>query len=253
MRPIVEFMFADFMPTAGDAIVNQLPKYRFMSGGQFSVPGDAARHLAARGGRFGTQHSATGESWYMAQPGMRVAVAGTPAGAYELLRAAIRGNDPVIVHEHKVLYGRKGPVRRGAIAEIGKASVERAGSDVTIVASLADGRARRWRPRRQLAEEGIEAEVIDLRWVRPLDMDTIGGIGREDRPPGHRRGAVARGRLGRDDHQPASPRRGPAFKAPPAAVSLPDDLLIPYSPPLEDEFLPSADRIAEVARASVRS
>ena len=112
MRPIVEFMFADFMPTAGDAIVNQLPKYRFMSGGQFAVP-VTLRVISGAGGRFGTQHSATGESWYMAQPGLHVAVAGTPAGAYELLRAAIACDDPVIVHEHKLLYGKKGQVETG--------------------------------------------------------------------------------------------------------------------------------------------
>jgi pyruvate dehydrogenase E1 component beta subunit len=250
MRPIVEFMFADFMPTAGDAIVNQLPKYRFMAGGQFSVP-VTLRVVSGAGGRFGTQHSATGESWYMAQPGMRVAVAGTPAGAYEILRAAIRANDPVIVHEHKVLYGRKGPVRRGAIAEIGKASIERGGTDVTIVASLQMvGRALD--AAAKLAEEGIEAEVIDLRWVRPVDWDTITA-------------SVARtGRLVIAEEQwheagwgstiiSRLAQSGTPFKAPPVAVSLPDDLLIPYSPPLEDEFLPSADRIAEAARSAVRS
>ena len=96
MRPIVEFMFADFMPMAGDAIVNQLPKYRFMSGGQFAVP-VTLRVISGGGGRFGTQHSATGESWFMSQPGLRVAAAGTPAAAYELLRAAVRSDDPVIV------------------------------------------------------------------------------------------------------------------------------------------------------------
>jgi pyruvate/2-oxoglutarate/acetoin dehydrogenase E1 component len=181
---------------------------------------------------------------------MRVAVAGTPAGAYELLRAAIRANDPVIVHEHKVLYGRKGPVRRGAIAEIGKASIERAGSDVTIVASL-QMVSRALDAAAKLAEDGIEAEVIDLRWVRPLDMETI-------------RASVAKtGRLVIAEEQwheagwgstiiSLLAQSGTDFKAPPVAVSLPDDLLIPYSPPLEDEFLPSADRIAEAARASVR-
>ena len=135
LRPIVEFMFADFMPTAGDAIVNQLPKYRYMSGGQFAVP-VTLRVVSGGGGRFGTQHSATGESWYMSQPGMHIAVAGSPGSAYGLLRAAIACNDPVIVHEHKALYARKGPVERGTIAEIGKAAVLREGTDVTIVSSL---------------------------------------------------------------------------------------------------------------------
>ena len=114
MRPIVEFMFADFLPTAGDAIVNQLPKYRYMSGGQFSVP-VTLRVMSGGGGRFGTQHSATGESWYMAQPGMRIATASSPGSAYELLRRRHRAiTTRSSLYEHKVLYTRKGlvPPRR---------------------------------------------------------------------------------------------------------------------------------------------
>lgn len=248
MRPIVEFMFADFMPTAGDAIVNQLPKYRFMSGGQFVVP-VTLRVISGAGGRFGTQHSATGESWYMSQPGLRVAVAGTPAGAYELLRAAIACDDPVIVHEHKILYGKKGPVQPGRVAEIGKASVERDGSDVTIVASLLMvGRALE--AAELLAAEGISAEVIDLRWVRPLDMDTIGGsVGRTGRlviaeEQWHEAGwgATIISQLA---------QAGVGLSAPPTRASLPDDLLVPYSPPLEDAFIPSAEDIAKAVRRTM--
>jgi pyruvate dehydrogenase E1 component beta subunit len=249
MRPVVEFMFADFMPTAGDAIVNQLPKYRFMSGGQLSVP-VTLRVISGAGGRFGTQHSATGESWYMAQPGLRVAVAGTPQGAYELLRAAIRADDPVIVHEHKLLYGRKGPVTRGAVAEIGRASVERTGRDVTIVSSLLMvGRALE--AAESLAADGIDAEVIDLRWVRPLDMDAIAAsVARTGRlvlaeEQWHEAGwgATILSRLA---------QAGTTMASLPRVVSLPDDLLVPYSPPLEDAVIPSAERIAEAARATLR-
>jgi acetoin:2,6-dichlorophenolindophenol oxidoreductase subunit beta len=135
MRPIVEIMFSDFLPTAGDAIVNELPKFRFMSGGQTAVP-VTVRSIGGATGRFGTQHSATGESWYMALPGLRIAVGGTPQSAYSLLRAAIRLDDPVIFFEHKGLYARKGPVRRGEIAELGKAEILRSGGDLTIVATL---------------------------------------------------------------------------------------------------------------------
>ena len=250
MRPIAEFMFADFMPTAGDAIVNQLPKYRFMSGGQFAVP-VTLRVISGAGGRFGTQHSATGESWYMSQPGLHVALAGTPAGAYELLRAAIACDDPVIVHEHKVLYGRKGPVERGSVAEIGRASVERSGADVTIVASLLMvGRAMQ--AAELLAADGIETEVIDLRWARPLDLETIGGsVGRTGRlviaeEQWHEAGWGA-------TIISALVQEGVAFAAPPARASLPDDLLVPYSPPLEDTFIPSAESVADAARRTLAS
>jgi pyruvate dehydrogenase E1 component beta subunit len=247
LRPIVEFMFADFMPTAGDAIVNQLPKYRYMSGGQFAVP-VTLRVISGAGGRFGTQHSATGESWFMSQPGMHVAVAGSPGSAYELLRAAVRSNDPVIVHEHKLLYGRKGPVRRGAIAEIGRAKVERAGTDVTIVASLLMVE-RALAAAEKLAAEGISAEVIDLRWVRPLDMVTIGAsVGRTGRlviaeEQWHEGGWGA-------TIVSLLTEAGQAWRSRPRAVSLPHDMLIPYSPPLEDAMIPTAERIASAVRES---
>jgi pyruvate/2-oxoglutarate/acetoin dehydrogenase E1 component len=250
MRPIVEFMFADFMPTASDAIVNQLPKYRFMSGGQLSVP-VTLRVISGGGGRFGTQHSATGESWFMGQPGLRVAAAGTPAAAYELLSAAIRSDDPIIVHEHKLLYGPKGPVDKSVTAEIGKASIERTGSDVTIVATLLMVR-RAMQAAEELAKEGIDAEVIDLRWIRPLDVETIGAsvarTGRlvvaEEQWHAGGWGATLISRLVQD---------GVAMSTPPRSVSLPADTLIPFAPPLEDEVIPSAARIAEAARSSVAS
>jgi pyruvate/2-oxoglutarate/acetoin dehydrogenase E1 component len=249
MRPVVEIMFADFMPSAGDAIVNQMPKYRYMSGGQFSVP-MTMRVISGAGGRFGTQHSATGESWYMAQPGMHVALAGTPGAAYSILKAAIAANDPVIVHEHKLLYGKKGPVELGKAAEIGKASIERQGADVTIVASLLMV-SRALEAAETLAAEGIDAEVIDLRWVRPLDMETIGAsvakTGRlviaEEQWHEAGWGATVISRLAQS---------GTTFTSPPTSVSLPHDELIPYSPPLEDAFIPNTDAIIEVVRGNVK-
>ena len=250
MRPIVEFMFADFMPTAGDAIVNQLPKYRFMSGGQLSVP-VTLRVISGAGGRFGTQHSASGESWFMGQPGLRVAAAGTPAAAYELIRAAVRSNDPVIVHEHKLLYLHQAPVRRGAIAEVGKARVEREGTDVTIVATMLMVQ-RALQAASILAEEGIDAEVIDLRWIRPLDLETVSAsveqTGRlviaEEQWHDAGWGATLISRL---------TMAGASMSAPPRVVGLPDDILIPYAPPLEDAVIPTAERIADEVRASLRS
>lgn len=248
LRPVVEFMFSDFLPTAGDAIVNQLPKYRFMSGGQCAVP-VTLRSISGATGRFGTQHSATGESWFMGLPGLRVATASSPNSAYGLLRAAIRDNNPVIVHEHKGLYGTKGVVNRGEVAEVGKAEVERTGSDVTIVGTLLmQHRARE--AGAQLADDGIEAELIDLRWTRPLDVDTV------------RASVEKTGRLVVVEEQVHNAGWGASlisslvtggapWTAPPRVVSLPDHLLMPYSPPLEDEILPSPERIADAAKASV--
>jgi acetoin:2,6-dichlorophenolindophenol oxidoreductase subunit beta len=248
MRPIVEIMFADFLPTAGDAIVNQLPKYRYMSGGQTAVP-VTIRSISGATGRFGTQHSATGESWFMHLPGLRVATASTPGTAYSLLRAAIDDPNPTLFYEHKGLYARKGPVTRGEIAEVGKAAVVRSGSDVTIVATLLMVE-RSLAAAEQLAADGIEAEVIDLRWLRPLDLPTVRSsvdkTGRiviaEEQVHAAGWGATVVSQLTID---------GVRWASAPRRVSLPDDLPIPYTPPLEDAILPSAEAIADAARASV--
>jgi pyruvate/2-oxoglutarate/acetoin dehydrogenase E1 component len=248
MRPIVEIMFADFLPTAGDAIVNQLPKYRYMSGGQTAVP-VTVRAIGGATGRFGTQHSATGESWFMHLPGLRVVTASSPGTAYSLLRAAIADPNPVLYFEHKGLYARKGPVVRGEIAPIGQAAVLRSGSDVTIVATLLMVE-RALAAAEQLAADGIEAEVIDLRWLRPLDLPTV------------RTSVEKTGRLVVAEEQVHAAGWGATiiseltiggvrWASPPQRLSLPDDLPIPYTPPLEDEVLPSADGIAAAARVSV--
>jgi pyruvate/2-oxoglutarate/acetoin dehydrogenase E1 component len=179
---------------------------------------------------------------------MRIATASSPQAAYELLRASIRNNDPVLFYEHKVLYPRKGQVERGTVSDIGTARVLREGTDVTIVGTLlmverSIGAAD------TLAGEGISAEVIDLRWVRPIDHATIEASVRKT------------GRLVIAEEQwheggwgatiiSELVQRGVTFQAPPVAVSLPHDLLIPYSPSLEDEMLPSAERIAAGARTA---
>ena len=250
LRPVVEIMFSDFLPTAGDAIVEELPKFRFMTGGQCSLP-VTVRSIGGGTGRFGTQHSATGESWFIGFPGLFVATAGTAAGAYSVLRAAIRHPDPVLFFEHKGLYGRKGPVARGdgAIAEIGKAEIVRAGGDLTIVATLLM-LDRALEAAEQLAEEGIEAEVIDPRWLRPFDFGSV------------RESVEKTGRLLVVEEQVQAGGwggglishlaiEGVQFAAPPRVVGLRDDVPIPYSPPLEDALIPSVDAIASGARALV--
>lgn len=247
LRPVVEIMFSDFLPTAADALVNELPKFRFMSGGQCTVP-VTVRSIGGATGRFGTQHSATGESWYMGLPGLKVATAATPASAYGVLRAAIQDNDPVLFFEHKGLYGRKGEVSLGdgGILPVGKAGVLREGGDVTVVSTLlmADRAAL---AADALAEEGIAAEVVELRWLRPIDWDTIvesvSKTGRllvieEQVHPGGW-GATVISEL--------TMRGVPMGR--PHALSLPDDLLISYSPPLEDAIIPSVDAIAARIRS----
>jgi acetoin:2,6-dichlorophenolindophenol oxidoreductase subunit beta len=249
LRPVVEIMFSDFLPTAADALVNELPKFRFMSGGQCVVP-VTVRSIGGATGRFGTQHSATGESWYMGLPGLKVATAATPTSAYGVLRAAIQDDDPVLFFEHKGLYGRKGQVTLGdgGILPVGKAGVLRAGGDVTVVSTLlmAD---RSVTAAEALAEDGVSVEVIELRWLRPIDWDTIvesvSKTGRllvveEQVHPGGW-GATVVSEL---------TMRGVPM-ARPQALSLPDDLLISYSPPLEDAVVPSVEAIAARIRSVV--
>jgi pyruvate/2-oxoglutarate/acetoin dehydrogenase E1 component len=250
MRPVCEIMFSDFLPTAADALIEELPKMRFMSGGQCTIP-VTIRSMGGGGGRFGTQHSATGESWFMGLPGLKVGTAGTPAGAYAMLRAAIRDEDPVLLIEHKSLFTRKGPVARGeaAIAAVGKAVVERAGTDVTIASTLLMT-DRSLKAAELLAADGIEAEVIDLRWLRPLDFDavrtSVAKTGRlvvaEEQVHAAGWGATLISRLAIE---------GVELSAPPRAVSMPEDNLVSYSPPIEDAIIPSAETIAAAVRETI--
>ena len=246
LRPVVEIMFSDFLPTAGDALVNEIPKFRYMSGGQCEVP-LTIRSIGGGSGRFGTQHSATAESWYLQLPGLYVSAAGTPGGAYAVLRAAIRERNPVLVLEHKALYGRKGDVRRGLVADVGRAEVVRPGSDLTILSTLLMTQ-RSLAAAQELEADGIDVEVVDMRWLRPLDLETvresIGRTGRllivQEELHTASWGATVISRLTMEGH---------AWRQPPQALCLPDDMLMPYSPPLEDQLIPSVARITERARS----
>lgn len=172
LRPIAELMFADFIPVAMDQIVNQIAKYRYMSGGQFKAP-LTIRSAQGGGAGFGTQHSQCAESWLASVPGIKVVSPANPAEAYGLLRGAIRDNNPVFVLEHKMLYNMKGLVAEDAgPIPIGKARIARPGKHVTIVA-LQLMLQRALEVAETLAKEGVECEVIDPRSVSPLDTQTI--------------------------------------------------------------------------------
>lgn len=246
LRPVVEIMFSDFLPTAADALVNEISKFRYMSGGQCDVP-LTIRSIGGGSGRFGAQHSATAESWYLQLPGLYVCAAGTPGGAYSVLRAAIRERNPVLVLEHKALYGRKGDVRRGLVAEVGRAEVVRSGSDLTILSTLLMTE-RSLAAAQELAVDGVDVEVVDMRWLRPLDLETvresIGRTGRllivQEELHTASWGATVISRLTIEGH---------SWRLPPQVLSLPEDMLMPYSPPLEDQLIPSVGKIAERARS----
>jgi pyruvate/2-oxoglutarate/acetoin dehydrogenase E1 component len=171
-RPIYEFQFSDFATLAMEQIVNQAAKLRFMLGGEVSVP-LVMRFPAGSGTGAAAQHSQSLEAWFAHVPGLKVIQPSTPHDAKGLLLAALEDPDPVMIFEHKLLYRSKGPVPEGYYTEpIGKAALRRAGRDVTIVATSVMA-IRSLEAAAQLEEEGIDAEVIDLRSVRPIDRDAI--------------------------------------------------------------------------------
>ena len=173
LKPVVEFMTMNFAMQAIDHIINSAAKTLYMSGGQMGCP-IVFRGPNGAASRVGAQHSQCYASWYAHVPGLKVVAPWSAADAKGLLRAAIRDPNPVIVLENEILYGQKFPcpVDEDFILPIGKAKIERAGTDVTIVAfSIAVGIALD--AAEALAKEGINAEVINLRSLRPLDTDTI--------------------------------------------------------------------------------
>jgi 2-oxoisovalerate dehydrogenase E1 component len=173
LRPIVELQFFDFVTHMMDGIVNQAAKLRFMLGGDVPMP-LVVRGPQGGGIRLGAQHSQSLEVWFAHVPGLVVLAPSDPYDAKGLLAAAVRDDNPVIFLEHKLLYvNSRGPVPEASyVIPIGKASVKRAGSDVTIVATMAMVEVA-LSAARDLAAEGIEAEVIDPRTLRPLDTGTI--------------------------------------------------------------------------------
>ena len=173
LRPIAEIMFSDFLAVCWDIVTNQIAKSRYMTGGQVDVP-LVIRTANGGGVRFGAQHSQSVENWAMMIPGIKVVAPSTPADVKGLLAAAIRDPDPVIFFEQKSLYATKGEVPDGEhVDEIGKAKVVREGDDVTILAlALMVPRALEAADRLQ-AEVGISANVVDIRSLVPLDTQTI--------------------------------------------------------------------------------
>ncbi len=172
MRPIVDMHFADFVTTAMDEIVNQMAKIRYMFGGQAKVP---MVLWAPDGGGISAaaQHSQSLESWFVHTPGLKVVVPSDPADVKGLLKAAIRDDDPVIFFQHKKLFGKRGAVPEDEyVIPLGKAAVKRKGRDITII-TYSRMTSVCLEAGRRLADIGIDAEVIDLRTLKPLDFPAI--------------------------------------------------------------------------------
>ena len=239
LRPVGEIMFADFAGVCFDQIANQMAKYRYQSGGQATVP--ATLRMASGGSiGFGAQHSQCVENWFLNIPGIKLCLPATPADAYTLLRAAVRDDDPVIVFEHKALYGRTGELGDPAGAlPIGRAEVVRPGTHVTVVAAQLM-RHRSLEAAAVLEAEGIECEVIDPRTIAPLDTDTCVLE------------SPAAGSWGQAVITECVTGGFELLDAPPLLVAA-DAVPVPYAKTLEDATLPSVERIVAELRALVQA
>jgi pyruvate/2-oxoglutarate/acetoin dehydrogenase E1 component len=240
LRPIFEVMFGDFMALPMDSLVNQAAKFWYISNEQGNCP-LVVRSAVGAGGRFGAVHSQTHGTWFQGVPGLKIAFPSTPAEAKGLLKGAIRDNNPVIFLEHKRLYSVKGPAPAAdTVIPLGQARVARAGSDVTIV-TVGKGVVDALEAADQLAGEGIDAEVVDLRTLRPLDVTTVlESVARTNRilavEEGPRTGGWASGLLGIVAEEGLHDLDD-------AWILATAETPIPYSPTLEDAFLPHADAI----------
>jgi pyruvate/2-oxoglutarate/acetoin dehydrogenase E1 component len=244
LRPVIEIMFGDFLLLAMDSLVNQAAKFWYLSNEQASVP-LVVRSAVGAGGRFGAIHSQNPVSWFQNVPGLKIVAPSSPADAKALLKAAIRDDNPVLFLEHKRLYSMKAEVGREVEARLGEAKVVRAGTDVTIVSAMR-GVHDCLAAAELLAKDGLEAEVIDLRTLRPLDTGTVlTSLQKTNRLVVVEEGPLTGGWAG----------EVLALAAEHALHDVDDiwrlatpDHPIPYSPPLEDDFLPGSESIA----ASVR-
>ena len=250
LRPIAELMFVDFFGVCMDQIYNQGAKMRYMFGGKAKVP-VVIRTLYGAGFRAAAQHSAVLYSVFAHMPGLKVVVPATPYDAKGLLAAAVRDDDPVIFFEHLVLMDTTGPVpEENYVVPIGKAEIAREGKDATVVAI---GRMRSFaiQAAEDLAKDGIQVEVVDPRSISPLDEETILESVRkthklvvvdEDNP---------RCSMASDIVALAAQKAFGYLDAPPQAVTAPHSP-VPFSPVLEDAYIPSPAKIAAAVRTVLK-
>jgi acetoin:2,6-dichlorophenolindophenol oxidoreductase subunit beta len=247
LRPVIEIMFGDFLTLAMDSIVNQSTKYWFLTQEEVSVP-LVIRSVVGAGGRFGAIHSQMPASWFMGVPGLKIVCPSTPADAKALLQAAIRDDNPVLFFEHKRLYTLEGEVD-GKRARLGEASVVREGRDVTLVTamkSVHDG----LEAAEELESDGVSVEVIDLRTLRPFDRDTVlASVRKTGRVVVVEEGPLTGGWAG--EVLASVVEDGLGYLDDAWRIATPDTP-IPYSPPLEDAFLPGPGRIATEIRSRLR-
>jgi acetoin:2,6-dichlorophenolindophenol oxidoreductase subunit beta len=243
-RPVLEIMFGDFLALSMDVLINQASKYWFLTGGKQSVP-LVIRSVVGAGGRFGAIHSQMPVSWLTGITGLKIVAPATPADAKGLLKAAIRDENPVVFLEHKRLYSVKGEVGGDEVVPLGRARVAREGRNLTLVTAM-KGVHDCLAAADTLAADGIEAEVVDLRTLRPLDLETVlASVEKTNRVAVVEEGPLTGGWAGEMLALIAEHGLGDLDDA--WRIATPDTP-IPYSPPLEDAHLPGPERIAAEIR-----
>lgn len=249
MRPVADMHFADFVTCAMDEIVNQAAKIHYMFGGQARLP------LVVRAPdgvvkSAGAQHSQSLEAWFVHVPGLKVVAPSTPYDAKGLLKAAIRDDDPVLYFEHKALFAMKGPVPEVEhVVPIGKADVKRRGRDVTVVTySIMVHRALE--AAEELAGDGIDVEVVDLRTLAPMDVETVLESVRKTKKVVVAHEACRRGGAGAEIAAIIAEEAFDYLDAPVERVGT-LDVPIPFSPPLEARVVPRKKEVVEAVRRVV--
>ena len=249
MRPVADMHFADFVTCAMDEIANQAAKIHYMFGGQARLPlvvraPDGVIKSAA------AQHSQSLEAWFVHVPGLKIVIPSTPYDAKGLLKAAIRDDNPVLYFEHKALFAMKGPVpEEEYLVPIGKADVKRPGRDVTCVTySIMVHRALE--AAEDLARDGIEVEVVDLRTLVPMDIDTVLQSVRKTKKVVVAHEACRRGGAGAEIAATIAEEAFDYLDAPVVRVGT-LDVPIPFSPPLEARVVPRKKEIVEAVRKIV--
>ena len=246
-RPVLEIMFGDFLALSMDTLINQASKYWFLTGGKQGVP-LVIRSVVGGGGRFGAIHSQMPVSWLMGITGLKIVAPATPADAKGLLKAAIRDENPVVFLEHKRLYSLKGEVAGDEVVQLGRARIAREGSRITLVTAM-KGVHDCLEAADLLAADGIDAEVVDLRTLRPLDLETVlASVEKTNRVAVVEEGPLTGGWAGEMLALIAEHGLGDLDDA--WRIATPDTP-IPYSPPLEDAHLPGPERIAAEVRSRV--
>ena len=248
LRPVLEVMFGDFLALSMDVLINQASKYWFLTGGSHGCP-LVIRSVVGAGGRFGAIHSQMPASWLMGITGLKIVAPATPADAKGLLKASIRDENPVVFLEHKRLYPLKGEGDGGEPIELGRAELVRTGTDVTLVSAM-KGVHDCLEAADRLADTGVSAEVIDLRTLRPLDLETVlASVVKTNRIAVVEEGPLTGGWAGEVLALITEHGLGDLDDA--WRITTPNTP-IPYSPPLEDAYLPGAERIAAEVSTRLR-